>query len=109
MRPRSTRSPPPHRARAILVACRSYLLDDGRDSLAYPDTHRRDSERGSAPAHLMRQGHDQPCARASQRMPKCDCAAIYVEPLLVNLEIGIAGEHLCAEGLVDFEQVDVAD
>ena len=95
--------------RAVFVACRSYLLDNGRDSLADPDTHRRDAERGSAPAHLMRQRHHQPRARASQRMPKCDRAAVHVEPLFVDLEIGVAREHLRAERLVDFEQVDVAD
>src|SRR5580704_7213448 len=106
---RSTRATPQEPARAAVVAGRSYLLDNRRDSLAYPDTHRRDAQRGSASAHLMCERYDQPRARASKRMPKCYCAAINVEPFFVDLEIGVAGEDLRGESLVDFEQVDVAD
>src|SRR5579862_9808215 len=109
MRPQSAqlmrRSPLP----AVFVVCHSYLLDNGRDSLANTDAHRGDAERDSAPTHLMRQRHYQPCARTSQWMPQCDRAAVYVEPLFVDLQIGVAREHLRAESFVDLEQVDVAD
>src|SRR5271155_2320054 len=107
-----TRSAPARlrlRACAVPVAWCSYLLDNGRDSLADPDTHRRHAERDSAPAHLMRQRHHQPRPGASQRMAERDRAAVQVEALFVNFEIGVAREHLRGELLVDFEQVDVAD
>src|SRR5260370_37966475 len=88
---------------------RSYLLDHCRDSLSDPDTHRRHPERDAAPTHLMRQRHDQPRPRASERMSQRDRAAVHVEDLLIDFQISVASKDLRAERLVDFEQVDIVD
>ena len=40
-------------------------------------------------------------------MAQCNRSAVYIQPFLIELQIAIAGDDLCGEGFVEFDQIDV--
>src|SRR5439155_15879367 len=58
---------------------------------------------------LVQESGDQAGAGRPERMPERDRAAVHVDPVHVRLELAAPGGDDRGEGLVDLDQVDVAD
>src|SRR3954468_23433860 len=73
-----------------------------------------DAQRGNATLEMMRlqrvkQGHDQPRAGGSDRVTESAGATMNVELFAGNAEIALRSHRHHRKGLVDLEQVNVAD
>src|SRR3954454_9953707 len=67
----------------------------------------RHPEAAAAPAQLVGQREDQAQAGTRQRVAERDRAAVDVDALEVEAELGRGGQHDPREGLVDLPQGDV--
>src|SRR4051812_3718225 len=84
------------------------VLDHRGDALPDADAERGDAVPGAAAPELPGERGDETSSRATQRVAEGDRAAVDVEALFVDPELAHAGDHLRGEGLVDLDQVDVA-
>ena len=46
---------------------------------------------------------------AANRMSQCDCPPVYVKLVAIHVEFSIAGEDLCRERLVEFDEIEVRE
>src|SRR5690606_29500992 len=76
---------------------------------AAADAHAHDAVALAAPAELVQQRGGELRARAPERVPEGDGAAVDVELVCRDAELALAVHGLSREGLVDLEQVDVVD
>src|ERR1700682_4560990 len=87
------------------------LLDRHRDALPDADAHRRPRPLAAALFHAMYRRHPQPRAAHAQGMTECDGAAMRVDEIgvVLDAELAQAGNPLAGEGLVEFDQIAIAD
>src|SRR5471032_2087766 len=83
------------------------ILENRRGSLAAADAHGHHAVARSAAPHLAEELDSQLGAGRAERMAEGDCAAIYVDPLLVDTELPHHGQSLCAEGFVQLDEIDL--
>src|SRR5689334_4089656 len=92
-----------------LSAVRSCRLQYDCESLSYADADGREAVAAAAPLQLVGQRAEDACARATQRVPDGDGAAVDVHDLGVELPpFGQARERLRRERLVQLHHVDVS-
>src|SRR5690348_12901494 len=85
--------------------CRSYrVLQCERHSHASADTKRRHSFSCIALQHLVEKRYRDARARATDRMPEGNGAAIDVQAIAIEVQSTIARENLCGKGFVEFHQ-----
>src|SRR6202000_2302096 len=87
------------------------LLDRHRDALADADAH--DGERAFSAAlfHAVDRGHDQPGATHAERMAERDRATMRIDEIgvVLDAELAQAGDTLRGEGLIELDQIEIAD
>src|SRR5215207_1172213 len=82
--------------------------DDGQP-LAAGDAERCQAEREPAFAELVGQREEHPSAAHADGVPDRDPAALRVQPVALELQLPLAGDHLRGEGLVDLDRIDVGE
>src|SRR6266542_3524823 len=73
------------------------------------DAQRSQSERIALLPHLVRAGEHDPGSGHPDGVSQGDGAAVRVQPVVVELELAVAGEHLGGEGLVQLNDLEVLE
>src|SRR4030095_9157842 len=96
-------------SRSVKVCWTSNALDNHRDALSYSDAHGAQRVAPAAALQLIDRGRDEARTRRAERMTERDRAAIRVDVRSVvgNAVIAQYREHLCGEGFVELDHVDV--
>src|SRR5689334_21597669 len=84
-------------------------LDCDGDALAAADAERRDAPAAAGPPQPIEQGDDDPRPAAADRVAQGDGSAVDVDLLGVEAGLLLDREADRREGLIDLEEVDVAD
>src|SRR5580693_6031880 len=84
-----------------------HVLQRQRHAQAAADTERSHAALRVALEHFMQQGDRDARPGAADGMPEGDCTAVYVEPVAVEVQFAVAGEHLRGEGFVEFDQAEL--
>src|SRR5258706_8914538 len=87
----------------------SDALERGGDGAAAAEAQRREAEAALPTAELVEQGRDDSRSRGTDRMTEGDRAAVDVDLVPVEAELAPVRDGLGGEGLVDLDQVEVAD
>src|SRR5690606_21612275 len=89
----------------------SHTLEQDRDALADADAHRAQGTTRAAATEFVHGGCHQARATRAERMPQRDGSAIRIDVLrIVGQSEGAGdGERLRGKGLVQFDDVDIAD
>src|SRR6266702_7965404 len=87
------------------------LLDRDRDTLADADAHGGERELAAALFHAVHGGERETSAAHAERMAERDGAAMRIDEVGIvgNAELAHAGDALRGEGLVELNQVEIAD
>ena len=101
--------PAPTMPTCVRISPRPCPLEQRGLALADADAQRREPVAAAAAAQLVRERDDEPGAAHAERVAERDRAAVDVHALLVEAEVAHDGEALRGEGLVQLDQVDVAD
>ena len=88
---------------------RSPHAEDERVALAAATAQGGGAGSAAAAAQFEGEGEDEPGAAHSDRVAEGDGAAVDVDPVRGQAEVPRGGEHDSSEGLVDLDQVQVAD
>src|SRR3712207_4832646 len=78
-------------------------LEAQRHPHAAADAQRRYAATRTAAQHLVQQRDRDARARAADRMPERDGAAVDVEAVAVEMQLAVAGDHLRRECFVEFD------
>src|SRR5205807_7707357 len=83
-------------------------LDQGACPEPAPATHRYEPDLLVGSLELVQKRCDEPGAGRAERMAERDRAPVNVDAIHIGLELASPGSHDGGEGLVDLDQVDVA-
>src|SRR5262249_19032071 len=95
--------------RAKTVPPSARRLDLERDAEPAADAQRREAARRAPLLHFMEERDQDARAGRADRVAERDRAAVHVQPVTRELELAVAREDLGREGLVQLDQVVVAD
>src|SRR6516164_1679636 len=91
--------------------CRSNLLHRQRHALTDADAHAGEGALAAALFEPVHRGQSQPRPRHAERMTERNSAAMRIDVIgvLGHAELAQAGDALRGKGLVDFDQIEIAD